>query len=60
MSRGALGGAVMVLALVSAAGFVGIGFHELNYAGGHPYQYGPAKVIAWGAGAGVLLLLARS
>lgn len=58
MSRGALGGAVVVLALASAAGFVGVGIHELNYASGHPYQYGPAKVIAWGAGAGALLALA--
>jgi hypothetical protein len=31
--------------------------HELSYASGHPYAYGPAKVIAWGGAAGALLAL---
>ena len=58
MSRSALGGAVIALAVVAAVVFVGVAVHELNYASGHPYAYGPAKVIAWGAGAGALLSLA--
>lgn len=35
--------------------FVGVGITEINYVAGHPNAYGPAKVIAWGAGAGALL-----
>jgi hypothetical protein len=35
--------------------FIGVAVHELDYASAHPYPYGPAKVIAWGAGAGALL-----
>jgi hypothetical protein len=38
--------------------FVGVGVNELQYASNHPYAYGPAKVIAWGAGAGALLSVA--
>jgi hypothetical protein len=45
----------MALALVAAVVFVGVAVHELNYASDHPYAYGPAKVIAWGAVAGGLL-----
>ena len=51
-------GAVIALALIAAAVFVGVGVHELNYASNHRYAYGPAKVIAWGAGAGTLLSVA--
>jgi hypothetical protein len=58
MSRSALVGAVIALSVVAAVVFVGVAVHELNYASGHPYAYGPAKVIAWGAGAGALLSVA--
>jgi Mn2+/Fe2+ NRAMP family transporter len=54
----ALGGAVIALAVVAAVISIGVAVHELQYAGDHPYAYGPAKVIAWGAGAGALLALA--
>lgn len=44
----------IVIALSAAAGvvFLGVGVHELDYAGDHPHAYGPAKVIAWAAFAG--------
>jgi len=58
MSRSALGVAVVALAIVAAIVFVGVAVHELNYASGHPYASGPAKVIAWGAGAGAVLSVA--
>jgi hypothetical protein len=58
MTRSALGGAVIVIAVIAAIVFGGVGLHELNYASDHPYAYGPAKVIAWGAGAGALLSVA--
>jgi hypothetical protein len=48
-------GAIVALALASAIVFVGVALHEIAYASDHPYQYGPAHVIAWGAGAGALL-----
>jgi hypothetical protein len=48
-------GAIVALALVAGIVFVGVAVHEINYASNHPYQYGPAHVIAWGAGAGALL-----
>jgi hypothetical protein len=51
-------GAVIALAAVAALVFVGVGVHELSYASAHPYKYGPAKVIAWSAGAGALLAVA--
>lgn len=51
----AIGGAVIALAVVGSVIFVGVGVNELQYASNHPYAYGPAKVIAWGAGAGALL-----
>lgn len=38
--------------------FVSVMVEEFAYASGHPYAYGPAKVIAWGAGAGAVLSLA--
>lgn len=58
MTRNALGGAIIVLALVAAVVFAGVAIHELNYASDHPYAYGPAKVIAWAGGAGVVLAVA--
>lgn len=58
MSRSSLGGAVIALAIVAAIILVGVVVNELNYASTHPYAYGPAKVIAWGAGAGALLSVA--
>jgi hypothetical protein len=58
MTRTALGGAVIALALVAAVGFIGVAVHEFNYASDHPYAYGPAKVIAWGGCAGALLCAA--
>jgi hypothetical protein len=57
-SHAAAFGAVAAVAVISAVVFAGVGIHELNYASDHPYAYGPANVIAWGAGAGALLALA--
>lgn len=54
-SRPAIGGFVLALAAVAAVVFIGVAIHELNYASGHPYAYGPAKVIAWASGAGAAL-----
>ncbi|HWK30114.1 MAG TPA: hypothetical protein VNS09_26320 [Solirubrobacter sp.] len=36
----------------------GVAVHELQYASGHPFAYGPAKVIALTAGAGAVLAVA--
>jgi hypothetical protein len=58
MNRTALGGAIIAIATVAAVVFAGVAIHELNYASDHPYAYGPAKVIAWGGGAGTLLSFA--
>jgi len=58
MSRTSLFGAVIALAAVAAIVFVGVLIQELTYVSDHPYAYGPAKVIAWGAGAGVVLSVA--
>jgi hypothetical protein len=55
MTRSALGGAIIVLAVVAATIFGGVAIHELNYASDHPYAYGPANVIAWAGGGGVVL-----
>lgn len=54
----ALGGFVLGLSVVAALLFAGVGLHELSYASDHPHAYGPAKVIATGAGAGVLVAVA--
>ncbi len=48
-------GFVAALSLVAFIIFAGVGIHELNYASAHPHAYGPAKVIAWGAGGGALV-----
>jgi hypothetical protein len=37
---------------------VGVAITEINYASAHPFAYGPAKVIAWAAGAGALVSVA--
>jgi hypothetical protein len=58
MSRASVGGAVIAFAVVAAVIFVGVAVHELSYASGHPYAYGPAKVVAWAGAAGTLLALA--
>ena len=58
MTHGALGGAIILLAVVAAIIFAGVAVHELNYASDHPYAYGPAKVIAWAGGGGVVLAVA--
>jgi hypothetical protein len=54
----ALTGAAAAFAVVALIVFAGVAIHELRYASDHPYQYGPAKVIAWAAGAGGLLSIA--
>jgi hypothetical protein len=51
-------GGVIALAVVAAIVFVGVLIQELTYVSDHPYAYGPAKVIAWGAGAGAALSVA--
>jgi hypothetical protein len=48
-------GAVVAVATIAAAVFIGVAIHEIGYASKHPYGYGPAHVIAWAAGAGALL-----
>jgi hypothetical protein len=58
LSRATLGGAVIAIAVIAGIVFIGVAVHELNYASGHPYAYGPAKVIAWGGGAGALACVA--
>jgi hypothetical protein len=54
-SRTTVGRLVLALAAVAAVVFIGVTIHELNYASGHPYAYGPAKVIAWASAAGAAL-----
>lgn len=54
----ALGGFVVALGIIGALLFAGVAIHELSYAADHPHAYGPAKVIATGAGAGVLVAVA--
>jgi hypothetical protein len=51
-------GAVMTLATVAGIVSVIVVIEELTYVSHHPYAYGPAKVIAWGAGAGAVLAVA--
>lgn len=58
MTRGAIAGAALALAVVAAVGFIGVAIHEFEYASHHPYAYGPAKVIAWGGCAGAVLCVA--
>jgi hypothetical protein len=55
MSSTALGGAVITLAGVSAVMFAGVEVQELGYASSHPHAFGPARVIAWACGGGLLL-----
>ncbi len=49
---------VICLAVAAALIFAGVAKTELDYVSAHPYAFGPAKVIAWGAGAEVLISLA--
>lgn len=58
MRTSALFGAVLALAAIAAVVLFGVALHELNYASDHPFQYGPAKVIASASGAGALLAIA--
>jgi hypothetical protein len=58
MTRASIGAIVIACALIAAVVFAGVGIHELNYASDHPFQFGPAKVIATASGAGALLSLA--
>lgn len=51
----ALLGAVVTLCVAACVIFVGVLVTEINYVNDHPFRYGPAKVIAWAAGAGALL-----
>ena len=55
MSRSALSGAVIALAVVAGLVFAGVAVHELNYASNHAHAYGPAKIIAWAGAGGVIL-----
>lgn len=58
MNRANLRIIVICMALGAALIFAGVAKTELDYASAHPYAFGPAKVIAWCAGAGVLISLA--
>ncbi len=49
---------VVFMSVAAALIFAGVVKTELDYASAHPFAFGPAKVIAWCAGAGVLLALA--
>lgn len=46
---------VICMSVVAAVIFLGVMKTELDYVSAHPFAYGPAKVIAWGAGAGALI-----
>ena len=58
MRSPAVAGFAAALALVAFCMFVGVAITEINYVDDHRYRYGPAKVIAWGAGGGAVLALA--
>lgn len=49
---------VICMAVAAALIFAGVAKTELDYVSVHPYAFGPAKVIAWGAGAGTLISIA--
>lgn len=55
MSRLRCARLAILLAASAAAVFAGVAIQELSYVSSHPYRYGPAKVVAWAAGGGVLL-----
>jgi hypothetical protein len=46
------------VAVVAGVIFAGAAVNELSYVSSHPYAYGPAKVIAWACGAGLLVSIA--
>lgn len=58
MNIATITGSVIALAFAASVGFGVIAVHEFSYATNHPFQYGPAKVIAWGAVCGVVLAIA--
>lgn len=57
MTAKVIGKVVVVMAMASAVGFLAVAIHEFDYANSHPFAYGPAKVIAWGALSGAVLAL---
>jgi hypothetical protein len=56
--RPAVGGFVVAIAAIAAILFIGVAIHELGYASGHPYAYGPARVIALACAGGAALSVA--
>ncbi len=54
----AVAGAIIVLGVIATFIFAGVAITEIDYVNDHPYRYGPAKVIAWAAGGGLVLALA--
>lgn len=58
MARETIRTVVICMAVAAALIFAGVTKTELDYVSAHPYAFGPAKVIAWGAGAGLLISLA--
>ena len=57
-TRATIRGFALAIVVLALAVFVIEAIHELNYASGHPYAYGPAKVIAAACGAGAALSVA--
>jgi type VI protein secretion system component VasK len=51
-------GRIRAIVAVAGALLLGVAWHEWAYAHDHPHRYGPAKVIAVGAIAGVALAVA--
>ena len=58
MAKRTAAGAGLLLAVSGALICAGVGLTELSYVSDHPGRYGPAKVIAWLSGAGVLIAAA--
>ena len=48
----------VALCVIAVVIFSGVAVTEINYVNGHPFAYGPAKVIAWAGGSGALLSVA--
>lgn len=55
MARDTVRIVVICMSVAAALIFLGVMKTELDYVSAHPFAYGPAKVIAWGAGAGALI-----
>jgi len=49
---------VIAFGVVAALVLIDVAVHEVRYASDRPFSYGPAKVIAWGAGGSALLAVA--